>query len=52
MLVGSENVYSSEVEGALAAHPAVLQAAAFGVPNAALGELVHAAVVLRPGARN
>ena len=48
VLCGGENVYCSEVEAALAAHPAVLQAAVFGLPNALLGELVAAAVVLKP----
>jgi acyl-CoA synthetase (AMP-forming)/AMP-acid ligase II len=40
MLVGGENVYSAEVEGCLAAHPAVKQAAVFGLPNVTLGQLV------------
>jgi acyl carrier protein len=50
ILCGGENVYSTEVEAVLIAHPAVAQAAVFGVPNAVLGELVAAAVVLRPDA--
>ena len=50
VLVGGENVYTAEVEAALAAHPRVQQAAVFGLPNAVMGELVAAAVVLRPGA--
>jgi acyl-coenzyme A synthetase/AMP-(fatty) acid ligase len=41
----------AEVEAALAAHPAVLEAAAVGVPDADRGEIVHADVVLRPGSR-
>ncbi len=45
---GGENVYSTEVEEALYKHPAVLEAAAFGVPDAKWGEVVHAVVVLRP----
>ena len=40
-------MYCSEVEAALHAHPAVSQAAAFGVEHSVLGELVVAAVVLR-----
>jgi long-chain acyl-CoA synthetase len=43
-------VYPIEVENALCAHPAVQEAAVFGRPDKALGEVVHAAVVLRPGA--
>ena len=44
---GGENVYCSEVEAVLSAHPQVLQAAVFGMPNYVLGEMVHAAIVLR-----
>jgi hypothetical protein len=44
---GGENVYCSEVEAVLSAHPQVLQAAAFGMPNAVMGEMVHSAIVLR-----
>jgi len=47
---GGENVYSSEVEEALYRHPAVLEAAVFGVPDERWGEAVWAAVQLRPGA--
>lgn len=46
ILVGGENVYCSEVEAALLAHPGVAAAAAFGQPNPVLGEVVAAAVVL------
>lgn len=49
IIVAGENVYPIEVENALCAHPAVQEAAVFGRPDAALGEVVHAAVVLRPG---
>ena len=47
MLVGGENVYCSEVEATLHAHPRVAAASAFGAPSALLGEVVAAAVVLR-----
>lgn len=49
IIVAGENVYPIEVENALCAHPAVQEAAVFGKPDAALGEVVHAAVVIRPG---
>ncbi|MGD0088523.1 MAG: AMP-binding protein [Planctomycetota bacterium] len=49
IIVAGENVYPLEVENVLCAHPAVREAAVFGRPDAALGEVVHAAVVLRPG---
>jgi len=44
--VGGSSVHSSEVEAALLAHPAVMDAAAFGVPAEPLGEQVAVAVVL------
>ncbi|MEM1434768.1 MAG: AMP-binding protein [Pseudomonadota bacterium] len=46
---GGENVYSIEVEEALYRHPAVLEAAVFGVPDDRWGEAVHAVVVPRGG---
>lgn len=45
---GGENVYSIEVEDALHRHPAVREAAVFGVPDATWGEAVHAVVVVDP----
>jgi long-chain acyl-CoA synthetase len=48
MIVDGYNVYPSEVEAALYAHPAVMEAAAFGVPHGYHGEVVNAAVVLKP----
>jgi long-chain acyl-CoA synthetase len=47
---GGENVYSVEVEDVLNRHPAVLEAAVFGIPDERWGEAVHAVVVARPGA--
>ena len=49
IITGGENVYSTEVENALYAHPAVLEAAVIGVPDDTWGERVHAVVVLKPG---
>jgi len=46
---GGENVYSTEVEEVLYKHPAVLEAAVFGVPDEKWGEAVYAAVHLRRG---
>ena len=37
-----------EVEAALRSHPAVLEAAAVGLPDPDRGQIVHADVVLRP----
>jgi long-chain acyl-CoA synthetase len=50
IITGGENVYSTEVEDVLYRHPAVLEAAVFGIPDDRWGEAVHAVVVLRPGA--
>jgi long-chain acyl-CoA synthetase len=47
IVTGGENVYSTEVEDVLYRHPAVLEAAVFGVPDAKWGEAVHAVVVPR-----
>ena len=49
IITGGENVYSTEVEDALAQHPAVLEAAVIGIPDPHWGERVHAVVVLEPG---
>jgi acyl-CoA synthetase (AMP-forming)/AMP-acid ligase II len=47
---GGENVYSAEVENAVAQHAAVAACAVIGVPDDEWGERVHAVVVLKPGA--
>ena len=47
---GGENVYSGEVENALAQHAAVGACAVIGIPSEQWGEAVHAVVVLKPGA--
>jgi len=44
---GGENIYSTEVENALAAHPSVAEAAVFGVPDDHWGEMVFAVVVVK-----
>jgi long-chain acyl-CoA synthetase len=44
---GGENIYSTEVEGALSSHPAVEEAAVFGVPDPRWGEAVYAVVFSR-----
>jgi acyl-CoA synthetase (AMP-forming)/AMP-acid ligase II len=46
---GGYNIAPVEVEEALLSHPAVAEAAIFGVPHPVLGEDVAAAVVLRGG---
>ncbi len=49
IISGGENIYSREVEEALALHPAVFEAAVIGLPDAYWGESVHAVVVLKAG---
>ena len=51
IISGGENVYSVEVENALAQHPAVAQCAVIGIPDERWGEQVHAVVVTKPGAK-
>jgi hypothetical protein len=46
---GGEKISPREVDDALLEHPAVAQAAAFGLPHPSLGEDLAAAVVLRTG---
>jgi long-chain acyl-CoA synthetase len=50
IIVSGFNVYPSEVEGVLYAHPAVMEAAVVGVPDKYRGERVKAFVVLKQGA--
>jgi acyl-CoA synthetase (AMP-forming)/AMP-acid ligase II len=50
IVTGGENVYSAEVENAVASHPGVAQVAVIGIPSEQWGEAVLAIVVPRPGA--
>lgn len=50
VLRGGENVYCTEVEAAIYHHPAIAEAAVFGVPDERLGEEVAAVLVLADGA--
>ena len=47
---GGENVYPAEVEGVLRRHPAIADAAVYGVPDAVWGQVPAAAIVTRAGA--
>jgi acyl-CoA synthetase (AMP-forming)/AMP-acid ligase II len=49
IVTGGENVYSVEVENAIATHPAVAQVAVIGIPSDQWGEAVHAIVVPKEG---
>lgn len=48
LIRGGENVYSLEIQNALLTHPAVMDAAVFGIPHRVLGEEVAASVRLTP----
>jgi acyl-CoA synthetase (AMP-forming)/AMP-acid ligase II len=49
IISGGFNVYPSEVEGVLYAHPAVFEACVVGVPDEKWGEAVKAVVVVKKG---
>ncbi len=49
IISGGENIYSVEVDDVLYAHPCVLEAAVFGLPDPVWGESVTAAVVVKEG---
>src|SRR3546814_11267622 len=49
LIRGGENIYCTEIEDRLTAHADVVEAAVFGIPDRVLGEVVGAAVFLRPG---
>jgi long-chain acyl-CoA synthetase len=51
IIKGGENIAPREIDEALLKHPAVLEAAAVGVPDANYGQDIRACVVLRPGAQ-
>lgn len=51
IITGGENVYPSEVENVLAAHPDVSDAAVIGLRDDRWGERVEAAIVLKNGSR-
>lgn len=47
---GGENIFSAEVENAIARHPSVAMCAVIGVPDEKWGETVHAVIVPKPDA--
>ena len=51
IISGGENIYSAEVENALARHPAVQTAAVIGIPSEKWGESVHGFVILKQGSQ-
>jgi long-chain acyl-CoA synthetase len=50
IIKGGENIAPREIDEALLKHPAILEAAAVGIPDANYGQEIMACVVLKPGA--
>jgi acyl-CoA synthetase (AMP-forming)/AMP-acid ligase II len=50
VIVGGFNAYPAEIEHTLLQHPAIAEAAIIAVPDARMGEVCAACVVLKPGA--
>jgi acyl-coenzyme A synthetase/AMP-(fatty) acid ligase len=48
IIAGGVNIYPQEAEDALITHPSVIDVAVFGIPDADLGERVHAVVQPAP----
>ena len=51
IIKGGENIAPREIDEALYRHPAVLEAAAVGIPDPAYGQEIMACIVLKPGQR-
>jgi len=51
IVTGGENVFSTEVEAVLYAHPAIKEAAVIPVPDPQWGEAVHACIALKDHTR-
>ncbi len=51
VLRGGENIYCAQVEAAIYEHPAVYEAAVYGIPDERLGEELACHVMVKPGAQ-
>ena len=51
IIKGGENIAPREIDEALLRYPAILEAAAFAVPDRSYGQEIAAALILKPGAR-
>lgn len=50
IISGGMNIYPAEIEAALEHHESIVDVAVFGIPSEEWGELVHATIVVKPGA--
>ncbi|MGH8676179.1 MAG: AMP-binding protein [Burkholderiales bacterium] len=51
IIKGGENIAPREIDEVLLRHPAILEAASVGIPDANYGQEIRACIVLKPGAR-
>lgn len=51
VISGGYNIYPAELENVLCSHPAVIEAAVFGIPDAKWGETPCAVCCIKPGAQ-
>jgi acyl-CoA synthetase (AMP-forming)/AMP-acid ligase II len=51
IISGGYNIWPMELENAIAAHPAVMEVAVFGIPDPRWGETPCAVIVPKPGAQ-
>ncbi len=51
IIIKGQNIYPSDIESVLCRHPKVAEAAAIGIPDELRGEIIGAAIVLKPGAK-
>jgi acyl-CoA synthetase (AMP-forming)/AMP-acid ligase II len=51
IIKGGENIAPREIDEALLRHPAILEAAAVGIPDESYGQEIMACIVIKPGAR-
>jgi long-chain acyl-CoA synthetase len=49
VISGGVNIYPAEIEAVLCGHPAVIDAAVFGIPDSEFGERLMGVVQLHPG---
>lgn len=49
LISGGVNIYPAEIEAALVSHPAIMDAAVFGIPDSEFGESVAAHLLASPG---